>query len=243
MSPKLSAEDLNSFLYELELLEDDFAEKIKGPSVISEEPFIKKEISKKKSSGLIKNQQTLLSIKKEALRQNLIDLESLINKKNQLLLINLLTAKSSSLIENYYNYINTKIEIILKRKIPISIRKLHTQREPSIIESPGFYYFSEESWHNEALWVRPKIPYYFLQGTECSYIKQNAPEKSIYLLESAIHNYFKQKQKKFETEIQVATVLQSFKNLTFFELLRQKPFWYKALYDSLLNQSKNDTIL
>lgn len=174
-----------------------------------------------------------LEIRREALSQELIDLSSPLTQADIKRLILLITQRQTSLMNKYTNFINRKITSILTPHIPRPLRYYFSLYPQAMVKHPGFLYRAVlDNCKVLPFWVRPNIPYFFEQGTECQWLETN--KKDIGFLEKInrkIALYYRNAEERTRKEVYCASyILQKGIN-TYFDLLKAQPLWFRYLYN------------
>lgn len=101
-------------------------------------------------------------------------------------------------------------------------------------ESWILYIASEEYGEGKSIWVTPKLPYYFTQGTELGILKEN---EAFYLfkIDKAVVQFHTAKDMLSKRELQYAVKLRDIR--TFYQLANKMPFWYDTLVQELKRQA------
>ena len=184
-----------------------------------------------------RNKSERTRIQQMAFRQNDIDMSEKIGNDNIKLLIRLLTIKHVALVEKYEAFINRRLTALLLPLIPLRLRTAQSFYPKSIRLSPGFIYKAKDENGEELLfWASPNIPYYFEQNTEQDVLRKNQKRNFLSTIDNAVCMYYKHKRTCEEKELKYASKLLSKNITTYFELLRENPFWFELLYNELIKK-------
>lgn len=196
------------------------------------------------SNGQIQLQEKLLTnkialtrkIAQEAFNQDVIDLKDDISDDNMRTLITLLTGRQTNQIKKYQNFINGKFTTLLKPLIPRELILCWNKWPGSIHMAPGFLYRASEKYgSNLTFWVTPNVPYFIEQGKELETLTENNGLSFLGLVDEAIVRFYEAIDKRAEKEsLIISAILQNNIN-TYYDLLKNKPIWYKTLYNYLMN--------
>lgn len=176
-----------------------------------------------------------IAIQRMAFGQEYIRLSDTIGSDNLKLLITLLTAEHTRMIDKYANYINRRLAVLIYPLIPRRLRTCKMLYPESIRECPGFLYkASEEYGEGQSFWAMPDIPYYFIQNTEQA-ILRDSTKYTNYLIAvdkavAAYNAHINARQKK---ELKYASMLIDKHVNSYFDLLRLNPFWFEILFKNL----------
>lgn len=176
-----------------------------------------------------------LEIQKEALNSEFINIYSKLEVEHKKLLIKLLTDEYSKVMVRSEAFINRRVEALLKNYIPVSLRRCFAQYREAFIVNPGFLYIaSKEYGEGKSIWVTPKLPYYFTQGTELGILKEN---EAFYLfkIDKAVVQFHTAKDMLSKRELQYAVKLRDIR--AFYQLANKMPFWYDTLVQELKRQA------
>lgn len=182
--------------------------------------------------------QDRIRIQREAFNQDFIRLSDPIGNENLKLLISLLVAEHTQMIEKYTSFINRRLAALLNPFIPRRLRICKELYPNSIRICPGFLYkASEEFGQGKTFWAAPNIPYYFEQNTEQQTLIKHKSEFLV-SVDKAVANFHMHNEKRAAKEIKYASLLIQKGVYTFFELLRLNPFWFEVLYNHLKAKTK-----
>lgn len=167
----------------------------------------------------------------EALSQTYLDLKTAIGAENKKWLIAKLTEGFTDNMNRYKLYIEHTIDSVLRKYIPTDIMKNWQRYPETMVPFPGFeYQCSEDFGEGKTFFVSLDLPMYFrpeiCQELFCEHCPSKVPrlEKSI-----ALFHYHK--------EARTATQVKYARNLTtvvsFYHLLKRKPYWYHLLVEHL----------
>lgn len=148
-------------------------------------------------------------------------------------LIVILTAEKRALVKKYEDHIERRITNLLAPLIPKILRTTYNRHPQSVKSCPGFIYRSSEKYgKGRTYFVKPKLPYFFEQGTESDVLHASDPSL-VSRLDETVLNYHLAKQELFEKEVSIAARIQKHRLYTYFDLLKFNVMWFNALYEHL----------
>lgn len=176
----------------------------------------------------------ILEIQRDAINSEFLPVYSEFTRENKTLLIELLTAEAYRIMVRSEKFVNKRLEELLLPLIPTSIRRCAAYYPESIKFSPGFLYkASEEYGEGKHLWVTPKMPYYFSQGTEMDILRENN-EDALYKIDKAVATFHRCKNELADKEFRYALRIKDLK--TYYQLVKHNPMWYDKLKEELLKR-------
>lgn len=168
-----------------------------------------------------------------AFNQNEIELSEEIGNDLLKKLIVILTAEKREMLKKYEAYIEKRITDLLTPLIPRALRLAYSKYPQSVKANPGFIYKASEKYgKSKTYFVKPNLPYFFEQGTECETLHSSRPDL-VERLDRTVLNYHLTKQELFEKEISIAARIQKHRLYTYFDLLKFNAMWFNALYEHL----------
>jgi hypothetical protein len=217
---------------------DDNGEMVRNESgrvVITKRPVLYEEKKKEWENFLIKKKmfeeknrvasdKKRLQIKRDALENNLKDLNKSLTVEDKKIIISLMSAKYQSLMDKSLKYINNRIETLLKPYIPHVVKSCWAQYPDIFKINDGFMYeASKEYGKSLALWVTPNIPFFFSKGTEMDMLRETSSE-FLFHIDKAVVTYYEQRDKLVDMQSKYAFRLTKID--TFLKLVEKHPFWY-----------------
>lgn len=192
-----------------------------------------RELTKDKAASL-KNDR--LRIQRAAFNQENIPLATILKDAEITLLVSLLVADHTKMIEKYEAFINNRLTTLLRPFIPKRLKICERETPQAIKKCPGFLYRASKEFGNEAIfWAEPDIPYYFKQGTECELLQKEKPDFLV-AIDRALVSYTSHKTKRAEKELKYVSIIIRKKVRTFYDLLKLNPFWFELLYNNLITE-------
>lgn len=183
-----------------------------------------------------KAREVRMRIQREAFAQTVIPLSDTLGSGRLKMLVGLVSAENAAQMKRYEDYINRRLAVLLSPLIPkVLVRALRDYPE-SVRVSPGFLYQAGEDYGGgHTFWARPRIPYYFEQGTEQQVLEDTCPA---YLprIDKSVALYHENREKKRERELRCASSLVQNGVRTWFDLLKLNPLWYNLLYRETLER-------
>ena len=182
-----------------------------------------------------------IAIQRMAFNQDYLRLSDSIGNDNLKLLISLLTAEHTRMIEKYAAYINKRLATLINPLIPRRIRICKMIYPESMKECPGFLYrASEEYGEGKTFWAMPDIPYYFKQNTEQAELKKSIKYANYLInIDKAVASYNMHNKIRAEKELKYASMIVRKGVYSYFDLLRLNPFWFEILFNDLKNKIDN----
>lgn len=182
-----------------------------------------------------------IAIQRMAFNQDYLRLSDSIGNDNLKLLISLLTAEHTRMIEKYVAYINKRLATLINPLIPRRIRICKMIYPESMKECPGFLYrASEEYGEGKTFWAMPDIPYYFKQNTEQAELKKSIKYANYLInIDKAVASYNMHNKIRAEKELKYASMIVRKGVYSYFDLLRLNPFWFEILFNDLKNKIDN----
>lgn len=182
-----------------------------------------------------------IAIQRMAFNQDYLRLSDSIGNDNLKLLITLLTAEHTRMIEKYEAYINKRLATLINPLIPRRIRICKMIYPESMKECPGFLYrASEEYGEGKTFWAMPDIPYYFKQNTEQAELKKSIKYTNYLInIDKAVASYNMHNKARAEKELKYASMIVRKGVYSYFDLLRLNPFWFEILFNDLKNKIDN----
>ena len=230
----LSDGELRQFLAELEEEDDILAEQEEqAKSQIANIDQLTEEDKKQNSSKEAREMQ----IRRQAFSQKKLDLTKRIPDEHFKILIGLLTQSHTTLIGNYRDYINKRLEKLLLRLMPACIRQCWKKYPDSMRACPGFFYEIKDKYRSYIFYATPKVPLYFdVYSSERSAIQAINP-KAIETLDKAVKKYHTYTRNKSMREVHYASFLMRKNVKTYFDLLKLKPIMFEMLFNYLTNEA------
>lgn len=189
-----------------------------------------------------KTQEDRLRIQRMAFDQTEVRLDAIVESYNIKRLIALLVEKHTEIIDRCSDFINRRLAALLKIYIPKKLCNCFKEYPDSMKQSPGFIYkTSPDSGEILTFWATPDIPYYFIQNTECTFLREKRPD-SLKSIDRAIKLYTKQKLERSKKELNYASRILRNSPMTYIGLLKLNPFWFELLYNALKNDRQNENI-
>lgn len=188
-----------------------------------------------------KLKENRIAIQRMAFNQDYLRLSDSIGNDNLKLLITLLTAEHTRMIEKYEAYINKRLATLINPLIPRRIRICKMIYPESMKECPGFLYrASEEYGEGKTFWAMPDIPYYFKQNTEQAELKKSIKYTNYLInIDKAVASYNMHNKARAEKELKYASMIVRKGVYSYFDLLRLNPFWFEILFNDLKNKIDN----
>lgn len=182
-----------------------------------------------KTSQLLKYQRET-EIKRQALNQELFNLNRRIPDEEFKKLIELLTQKHTNIVEKYKAYINRRIATLLLKKLPYQARWCWKCYPESMKVFPGFPYTI--TYHNKDIdfWVTADIPAVYNPADIPQMLQDNYP-KMIEFLNKALIKYDQHIRDKWAFEARIANMLIRNNVKTYFDLLKIRPFMYEIIFN------------
>ncbi len=179
-----------------------------------------------------------IAIQRMAFGQDYLRLSDTIGNDNLRLLITLLTAEHTRMIEKYETYINKRLTTLLNPLIPRRIRICKTLYPEAMRESPGFLYrASEEYGDGLTFWATPDIPCYFKQNMEQVELKKSIRYTNYLInIDKAVASHEAHRNERADKELRYTSLLIRKGVRTYFDLLRLNPFWFEILFNDLKNK-------
>lgn len=179
-----------------------------------------------------------IAIQRMAFGQDYLRLSDAIGNDNLRLLITLLTAEHTRMIEKYETYINKRLTTLLNPLIPRRIRICKTLYPEAMRESPGFLYrASEEYGDGLTFWATPDIPCYFKQNMEQVELKKSIRYTNYLInIDKAVASHEAHRNERADKELRYTSLLIRKGVRTYFDLLRLNPFWFEILFNDLKNK-------
>ena len=176
-----------------------------------------------------------------AFNQEYLRLSDPIGNDNLKLLITLLTAEHTRMVEKYAAYINKRLATLINPLIPRRIRICKMLYPESMKECPGFLYkASEEYGEGQTFWAMPDIPYYFKQNTEQAELQKSIRYTNYLInIDKAVAAYNMHNKVRAEKELKYASMIVRKGVYSYFDLLRLNPFWFEILFNDLKNKIDN----
>ena len=178
------------------------------------------------------------AIQRMAFNQEYLRLSDPIGNDNLKLLITLLTAEHTKMVEKYAAYINKRLTTLINPLIPRRIRICKMIYPESMRECPGFLYkASEEYGEGQTFWAMPDIPYYFKQNTEQAELQKSIKYTNYLInIDKAVASYNMHNKVRAEKELKYASMIVRKGVYSYFDLLRLNPFWFEILFNDLKNK-------
>ena len=182
-----------------------------------------------------------IAIQRMAFNQEYLRLSDPIGNDNLKLLITLLTAEHTRMVEKYAAYINKRLTTLINPLIPRRIRICKMIYPESMKECPGFLYkASEEYGEGQTFWAMPDIPYYFKQNTEQAELQKSIKYTNYLInIDKAVASYNMHNKVRAEKELKYASMIVRKGVYSYFDLLRLNPFWFEMLFNDLKNKIDN----
>ena len=182
-----------------------------------------------------------IAIQRMAFNQEYLRLSDPIGNDNLKLLITLLTAEHTRMVEKYAAYINKRLATLINPLIPRRIRICKMIYPESMKECPGFLYkASEEYGEGQTFWAMPDIPYYFKQNTEQAELQKSIRYTNYLInIDKAVAAYNMHNKVRAEKELKYASMIVRKGVYSYFDLLRLNPFWFEILFNDLKNKIDN----
>lgn len=198
----------------------------------------RKNAQKTREAKRKKLKEDRIAIQRMAFNQNYIRLSDPIGDDNFRLLITLLTAEHTRMIEKYADYINRRLTTLINPLIPRRIRICKMIYPESMKECPGFLYIaSKEYGEEQTFWATPDIPYYFKQNTEQAELKKSIEHVNYLInIDKAVASYNAHFKIRAEKELKYASIMIRKNIHSYFQLLRLNPFWFELLFNDLKNK-------
>lgn len=176
------------------------------------------------------------AIVQEAFNQKFIDLREPISDVHARELIKLLTRSNTNKIQAHYNYINNRFSSLLRPLIPRYLITCWYKYPQSIRPAPGFLYRIDKRYgDNITFWVVPKVPYFIEQGKELEILVENNGTGFLGLIDERILRFYQEIESRSEREEFIVSTIINNNIVTYYDLLKVKPAWYKILYDYVIN--------
>lgn len=167
----------------------------------------------------------------EALNQTYLDLNSVIDTENKKTLIALIVKGYTDNVNKYKNYIEHTFDKSFRKFIPTEILKIWQKYPETMVPFPGFTYkCSNEYGQGKSYFVALDLPMYF-RPEICQEMFKKHCESKVMRVEKSIALYYYHKQVRAEAEVRYAKTLAGI--ITYYQLLRKKPFWYSLLIKHL----------
>lgn len=195
-----------------------------------------------------KKEQEKIDITRMAFDQKLINLSDGLTRWDKKVVVEELTKNLRILVKKYDEYINRRIAQLLSPAIPAAIKIAKLKWPWTFVANPGFLYKTHpEAGEILTFWATPNVPYYFRQGTEQQILEERNAELNAYLLEAvdrAIHKYYEAQRRLAGREVMYASRFASntVKLVTYQDLLKYNPFWFKKLYDRIDKERPYDKV-
>lgn len=182
-----------------------------------------------------------IAIQRTAFNQDYLRLSDAIGNDNLRLLITLLTAEHTRMIEKYEAYINKRLTTLLNPLIPRRIRICKMLYPEAMRESPGFLYrASEEYGDGLTFWATPDIPCYFKQNMVQVELKKSIRYTNYLInIDKAVAAHEAHRNERADKELRYTSLLIRKGVRTYFDLLRLNPFWFEILFNDLKNKIDN----
>lgn len=163
----------------------------------------------------------------EALNQNYLDLSSFLSVSDKKTLIELLVKGYTDNMIRHKGIIESVFNKFFKKLIPLPLLNAWQKYPESVVPFPGFMYTCTKEYGNEQqYWVTLNLPMYF-RPEVCEKLFKDKCQDKVMKVEKSINQYFYHKKLRAETEIKYAKTLIGIS--TYFQLLKQKPYWYYLL--------------
>lgn len=167
----------------------------------------------------------------EAINQTYLDLNSVIEVENKKVLIAKLVEGYTNNMERYKNYVDSTFDKCFRKLIPAELMRVWQKFPETMVPFPGFTYKCSKDYGQEKTYfVNLDLPMYF-RPEICSEIFHEKCGDKVPKLEKSIVFFYYHKQLRVETEVRYANKLASI--VTYYQLLRKKPYWYSLLIDYL----------
>lgn len=167
----------------------------------------------------------------EAINQTYLDLNSIIEVENKKILISLLVEGYTNNMDRYRNYIEHTFDKCFRKIIPADMMKLWQKYPETMVPFPGFMYeCTKEYGEGKTYRVTLDLPMYFRPELCTSLFREKFADK-IPKLEKSIVMFYYHKGLRTETEVKYARTLAGI--VTYYQLLRKKPYWYSLLINYL----------
>lgn len=202
-------------------------------SELNSEPSIYEEDVPKKSRKSKKQQ--VLSIKNSYISNN--KTKKLYEELDNAAIAELIKLKTETAMKTAQNAKDTltkKVEAILLRQIPNSLKIAYKRFGYCFIKHPGFMYVTTHEYGERTLWLEPDIPYFFKQFSEMSVINKHAlfARRS---LDKHVELYHRYMEKVIRIEAKIAVQLDGIK--TIIQLLEYDVDYY-LLYKDIMEAFK-----
>ena len=200
-----------------------------------------KKAQKTREAKRRKLKEDRIAIQRMAFNQDYLRLSDPIGNDNLKLLITLLTAEHTKMVEKYATYINKRLATLINPLIPRRIRTCKMIYPESMKECPGFLYkASEEYGEGQTFWAMPDIPYYFKQNTEQAELQKSIKHANYLInIDKAVASYNMHNKVRAEKELKYASMIVRKGTYSYFDLLRLNPFWFEILFNDLKNKLDN----
>lgn len=188
-----------------------------------------------------KVKEARIAIQRMAFNQEYVRLSDTIGDNNLRLLITLLTAEHTRMMEKYTIYINKRLTTLLNPLIPRRIRVCRMLYPEVMRESPGFLYrASEEYGDGRTFWATPDIPCYFKQNREQAELQKSVRYTNYLInIDKAIAAHGAHSNERADKELRYTSLLIRKSVRTYFDLLRLNPFWFEILFNDLKDKIDN----
>lgn len=167
----------------------------------------------------------------EAINQTYLDLNSIIEVENKKILISMLVKGYTDNMEKYKNYIESTFDKCFRKFIPNDVMKTWQKYPETMVPFPGFTYECTKDYgQGKTYRVNLDLPMYFRPEICTNLFREHCKDK-VPKLEKSIVFYYYHKQLRAETEVKYAKRLASI--VTYYQLLKKKPYWYSLLVEYL----------
>lgn len=167
----------------------------------------------------------------EAINQTYLDLNSIIEVENKKMLISLLVKGYTDNMEKYKNYVEHTFDKCFRKFIPNEVMKTWQKYPETMVPFPGFTYeCTKDFGQGKTYRVSLDLPMYFRPEACTALFQESYPDK-IMRVEKSIVMYYYHRDLRTETEVKYAKTLTSI--VTYYQLLKKKPYWYSLIIEHL----------
>lgn len=167
----------------------------------------------------------------EALNQKYLDLNEEIGTENKRMLIALLTQGFTDNIDRYKSYIDHTIEKALRKFIPPNVLNTWQRFPETMVPLTGFTYeCSGDYGGKHRYFVQLDLPM-FIHPEACQELFREHNMVKVPRLEKTIELFYYHRDCRTATQVKYAKILAGL--TTYYQLLKQKPYWYFVLVEYL----------
>lgn len=186
---------------------------------------------KRNTDKAAKRKELIKQITEEAINDEFIDLNAPLDVWHKKLIIKQRTAKYKVTINNNASLIKNSVEHALWPLYPSKMRSVWKHNKDSMVPAPSFTW---KTFNNKYEYkITPDLPFYF-KPEDCQGLIIESNPGDANRIDAAIERFFYNNDAVVKLEVSIAQQLVHM--MTFFDLLKKKPEWYRDFVEELKKQ-------